>query len=242
MWKQKQSILILHGWGLSGEKYQPLQELLQKKGYLVCAPDLPGFGKSETPQKPFNVENYTQFLLTYIEKNRIHLPIVIGHSFGGRVALRFAEMHPNKIKALILTGTPGFTPIPKHKLALFILLAKIGKTLFSLPPLSLFQDFIRRWYYYAVGAKDFFRAEGTMRETFKRVVRQDLVSSMETLTIPCLLIWGEYDIIVPISIAEKMKRVMPQSELIVIPEADHGVPFKEPQVFLQYITRFIASL
>ena len=239
---QKQTILILHGWGLSGERYASLQKLLQKQGYLVYAPDFPGFGKSETPQKPFNLEDYAQFLFTYIEKNKIHHPIVIGHSFGGRVALYFTEKYPHIIQALVLTGTPGFTPIPKKRLALFILIAKIGGIFFSIPPLSLFHDFIQRWYYYVVGAKEFFRAEGAMRETFKRVVQEDLVPNMEALKIPCLLMWGEYDIIIPISIAERMKRVIPQAELVIIPEADHGVPLKEPQVFLQYVTRFIASL
>lgn len=240
--KQKQTILILHGWGLSGERYTGLQAIVEKGGYRVFAPDFPGFGKSAIPQKPLNLEDYAEFLHTYIEKNKIKHPIVIGHSFGGRVALRFTEIYPNIIQALILTGTPGFTPIPKRRLALFILIAKIGGIFFSVPPLSLFHDYIQRWYYYAVGAKEFFRAKGAMRETFKRVVREDLVSSMEALTIPCLLVWGEYDIIIPISIAERMKHVIPQAELVIIPEADHGVPFKEPQIFVQYVDRFIASL
>jgi len=232
-------IVILHGWGLSGKTFIPLTEELKKCGYRVWTPDLPGFGESGMPERPLTLTDYAHFLDEYLKKNRIKHPILIGQSFGGRVSLKYNQLHPKSVRALILSGTPGFTPIPKKKLLLFIALAKIGKLLFSIPPLSLFQDAVRRWYYYAVGAKEFFRAEGAMRETFKRIVQEDLVASMEVVDIPTLLLWGEYDIIVPVSIAERMHQVIAGSELIVIPEADHGVPFKQPEVFASYVKRFL---
>ncbi len=235
----RSAVVILHGWGLSGKTFIPLEQCLEKLGYCVYAPDLPGFGESGMPERPLTLTDYAHFLDEYLKKNRIKHPILIGQSFGGRVSLKYNQLHPKSVRALILSGTPGFTPIPKKKLLLFIALAKIGKLLFSIPPLSLFQDAVRRWYYYAVGAKEFFRAEGAMRETFKRIVQEDLVASMEVVDIPTLLLWGEYDIIVPVSIAERMHQVIAGSELIVIPEADHGVPFKQPEVFASYVKRFL---
>ena len=235
-------IVILHGWGLSGKTFSPLAETLKKQGYRVYAPDLPGFGETKMPESPLTLMDYTRFLDEYLKTNRIEQPIFIGHSFGGRVSLKYNELYPNSVRVLILSGTPGFTPIPKKKLILFISLAKIGKLLFSIPPLTLVQDAVRRWYYYAVGAKEFFRAEGAMRETFKSIVKEDLVAAMEAVDIPTLLLWGEYDIIVPVSIAERMHQVIAGSELIVIPEGDHGVPFKQPEVFSSYVKRFIDRL
>lgn len=236
------AVVILHGWGLSGKTFTPLAEELKKCGYRVFTPDLPGFGEAGMPERPLTLTDYTRFLDEYIKKNHIEHPILIGHSFGGRVSLKFNELYPKRVRVLILSGTPGFTPIPKKKLILFISLAKIGKLLFSIPPLTLVQDAVRRWYYYVVGAREFFRAEGAMRETFKRIVREDLVKAMEVVDIPTLLLWGEYDIIVPFSIAERMHQVIAGSELIVIPEADHGVPFKQPEVFASYVKRFIDKL
>ncbi|MDP1722625.1 MAG: alpha/beta hydrolase [Candidatus Gottesmanbacteria bacterium] len=238
----KSSIVILHGWGLSGKTFLPLEQCLKKQGYRVFAPDLPGFGATKIPEHPLALVDYAQFLDGYLKKNHIVQPILIGHSFGGRVSLKYNELYPNRVRALILSGTPGFTPIPKKKLLFFIALAKIGGFLFSIPPLSLAQDSVRRWYYYVVGAKEFFRAEGAMRETFKRIVREDLVSSMEAIKIPTLLLWGEYDIIVPLSIAERMHRVIVDSELLVIPEANHGVPYKQSEEFASYVTRFLGKL
>jgi len=235
----KSPIVILHGWGLSGKTFFPLTETLKKQGYRVYAPDLPGFGESGMPERPLTLTDYAHFFDEYLKKNRIKHPILIGQSFGGRVSLKYNQLHPKSVRALILSGTPGFTPIPKKKLVLFIALAKIGKLLFSIPPLNLMQDAVRKWYYYVVGAKEFFRAEGTMRETFKQIVKEDLVPAMEAVDVRTILLWGEYDIIVPVSIAERMHQVIAGSELIVIPEADHGVPFKQPEVFASYVERFL---
>ncbi|MBI3956347.1 alpha/beta hydrolase [Candidatus Gottesmanbacteria bacterium] len=237
----RSAVVILHGWGLSGETFTPLGGELKKCGYRVWAPDMPGFGDARRPEKPMSLTDYVKFLDEYLEKNRIERPVFIGHSFGGRVSLKYHELHPNSVRALILSGTPGFTPIPKKKLLLFIALAKIGGFLFSIPPFHLFQDAVRRWYYYVVGAREFFRAQGAMRETFKQIVKEDLVAAMEAVDIPTLLLWGEYDIIVPVSIAERMHQVIAGSELIVIPEADHGVPFKQPEVFISYVLRFMKT-
>ena len=235
----KSPIVILHGWGLSGKTFFPLTETLKKQGYRVYAPDLPGFGETKMPERPLTLTDYALFLDEYLKKNHIVQPIFIGHSFGGRVSLKYNELYPNRVRVLILSGTPGFTPIPKKKLILFIFLAKIGKLLFSIPPLNLMQDAVRKWYYYVVGAKEFFRAEGTMRETFKQIVKEDLVAAMEAVDVRTILLWGEYDIIVPVSIAQRMHQVIAGSELIVIPEADHGVPFKQPEVFASYVKRFL---
>lgn len=215
---------------------------LKRLGYKVYAPDLPGFGKAMLPDKPWRLADYARWLHEYLGQNDVKQPIIIGHSFGGRLALVYQQLYPKNVRSLILSGTPGFTPVPRKKLLVFIFMAKIGNILFSIPPLSLIKDIVRRWYYYLVGARDFFRAEGVMRETFKNVVAEDLVPAMEAMALPCLLIWGEYDIIVPVAIAEKMSRVIVGSELIVVPEADHGVPFKQPKVFVSYMQKWLQQL
>lgn len=232
-------IVILHGWNLSGARFSPLVSVLRKKGFAVFAPDLPGFGKEPPPDKPWHVVNYAEFLKEYCDHNHIRCPVIIGHSFGGRVALKFAQLYPDKLCALMLTGTPGFSPVAKKKLIFFLVLAKIGSLLFALPPLNLFSDWARRWLYYAAGAREFFRAEGSMRQTFKNIVQDDLVAAMESIRVPCLLLWGEYDVIVPQVIAYRMREVIPHATLNIIPEHDHGVPFKEPEVFAQYIEEYL---
>lgn len=239
LFSHKPSIIILHGWNLSGEKFAPLADGLRRRGYRVFTPDLPGFGKEPAPGKPWHVEDYTRFVREWLRKKRIRKPVFIGHSFGGRVSLKYSQMFPEDVESLILAGTPGFSPVPQKKLIFFLLVAKVGRLLFSLPPLNFFADWARRWLYYLAGVKEFFRAEGSMRQTFKNIVQDDLVPSMESVKVPCLLLWGEYDLIVPVAIAHRMEEVIPRAQLKVIPEADHGAPYKLPEIFVSYVDVFL---
>jgi pimeloyl-ACP methyl ester carboxylesterase len=239
---KKPPIVILHGWGLSGERFAPLRQLLEKHGYTVFAPDLPGFGKTDPPLRPLHLSDYAEFLREYMQKNNIVNPVLIGHSFGGRVSLKYQKLFPKTIRALILTGTPGYTPVARKKIIIFVTIAKIGKFFLSFPLLIPLQENIRKWYYYVVGARDFTRAEGVMREIFKNIVREDLVSCMESIQDPCLLVWGENDRITPLWIARRMNTVIGGSQLVVIPDIGHGVPFQQPHRFVEAIENFLKTI
>ncbi len=238
----KHPIVILHGWGLSAKTFAPLIALFRSHGFPVWAPDLPGFGNTKIPLKPLGLSDYVKFLSDYMQTERIVNPIVIAQSFGGRVALKYQATYPGRIHALVLTGTPGFTPVSRKKIVLFITIAKIGKLFFLIPFVSLLRDRVRSWYYYVVGARDYYRAEGVMRETFKRIVREELVTSMKKVHVPTLLVWGADDIIIPVSIARKMNKTIENSKLIVIPDSGHGVSYKNPKEFFRSIYDFLRSL
>lgn len=235
-------LVILHGWGLSKKRFEPLTNALQKKKYTVYALDFPGFGETAIPSTPMTLADYAEFLDGFVKKNSIKNPVFIGHSFGGRVALKYQQLFPGKTKALILTGTPGFTPVARKKLALFVGVAKLGKLLFSIPGLSLVQDSVRRWYYYLVGAKEFYRAEGAMRQTFKNIVQERLEPCMACVTVSTFLVWGALDQITPVWIAHKMHETIKGAKLEILPDVGHGVPFKEPDVFVKAIEPFLATV
>ncbi len=235
----KQPVIILHGWGLSSIKFQLLAELFDRKKYRVFVPDLPGFGNSAMPAKALELKDYADFLHGFMNANHIEKPILIGHSFGGRVALKYQFVYPQSIQMLILTGTPGFTPVPRRKLTLFIAVAKFGKFIVSIVPFHSVQDRIRSWYYYAVGARDYYRAKGVMRDTFKIIVQEDLMPCLRRVMVPCVLAWGANDRITPLWIAQKMKEIIPQANLVVIPDADHGVSYKQPEIFFSAIRKFL---
>jgi len=238
----KYPIVVLHGWGLSASSFEPLVAELKKHHFQVFAPDFPGFDSLHIPTEPLTLADYADFFDSYLRKHHIEKPILIGHSFGGRVALKYQYAYPTNITALILTGAPGFTPVFRKKLALFISLAKIGGTLFSLPLLYRLKDRVRLWYYYVVGARDYYQAEGVMRETFKNVVKEPLVTCMQNVRVPTLLVWGAKDLIVPVPIAEKMKETIAHSRLIIVPDGGHNVSYTSPKEFVSSIYDFLLSL
>jgi len=235
-------IIILHGWGLSGAKFFPLAKELEQQSYQVFSPDLPGFGKAAIPSRPLRLGDYADFLQTYLEKRKLTSVVVIGHSFGGRVALKFQELYPKSVRALILSGTPGFVPVNKLKLLLAIVTAKLGKICFNLPLLNRYQEKARLSFYQLVGAKDYLRAEDTMRQTFKNIVREPLDNSMKAVRSPVLLLWGAEDKIIPLRIAERMFTTIPQAKITVIPRTGHNLVYREPALFAQEVKRFIENI
>lgn len=240
--KNGKTIILLHGWGkctTARSYYSKTVKDFEKKGYRVYVPDMPGFGKAKAPTYPLTLQDYVDFLHSYIKENNIIKPVLIGHSFGGRVIIKYISSYDTDVKSIILSGTPGFTPIKKSKLIASLILAKIGGFIFSLPGLSIFEEKIRSWFYYIVGARDYYRAEGAMRETFKNIVREDLKMQMKKIHLPTLLIWGDEDIIVPVKIAHLMKKTIPNSKLVVLPHGKHSVLIDDPETFVKEVCLFL---
>lgn len=237
--KQGGNILILHGWNLNAEKFQPLTRELKENGYTVEAIDLPGFGSSNRPNKPYYLSDYVNFVDNYIASKKWKEVIIIGHSFGGRVSLKLASLNPQYLKALILTGTPGYNPVSKYKIVFFVTLAKIGNTIFSLPLLNIIQEQARRLLYKTARANDFYNTDKNMRDTFKNIVNENLEQYVSKISVPTLLIWGENDQITPLWIGKKMEKVMNNGKLEIVSNARHGVPWTHPKEFVQYTKDFL---
>ena len=235
----KRPLVILHGWNLSAAKFIPLSRELKKLGYRIYVPDLPGFGKNQKVEKPLNLSDYAIFVEAYLKKHKISKAVIIGHSFGGRIALKMAAAKNGNLVALVLTGTPGFLPLPKIKVLFFMLLAKIGGLFFSLPIINRLDRIMRKILYRTAGASDFYHTKENMRQTFKNIVRTELFEYMKGIKLPTLLLWGRDDGIVPLSVAFRMSKTISRVQLQIINEAKHGVPWTHPEEFSRHLDRFL---
>lgn len=235
-------ILILHGWNLNAFKFLPLVAELKRKGYKVFCPDLPGFGKSKLPENSWFLSDYVDFVKTFLAKNKLNKIILIGHSFGGRIGIKFAAENPKLLNALILTGTPGINPVPEVKVRFFLVLAKLGKLIFSLPFLSWARDFFRRFLYKAARATDYYNTNDYMLETFRNTVKESLIPHMSQVSIPTLLLWGREDKMVPVDIAYKMNNIIKNSKLVILNDAKHAVPWTHPEDFVSEVEKFSDKL
>jgi len=235
----KRPLVILHGWNLSAAKFIPLSRELKKLGYRIYVPDLPVFGKNQKVEKPLNLSDYAIFVEAYLKKHKISKAVIIGHSFGGRIALKMAAAKNGNLVALVLTGTPGFLPLPKIKVLFFMLLAKIGGLFFSLPIINRLAKVMRKILYKTAGASDFYHTKENMRQTFKNIVRTELFEYMKGIKLPTLLLWGRDDGIVPLSVAFRMSKTISRVQLQIINEAKHGVPWTHPEEFSRHLDRFL---
>ena len=86
-------ILLLHGWGQNIAMMKPIGDNFCDR-FRITIIDFPGFGESDEPKNPWTIENYSIMLEEFIKKTGIKKPIVIGHSFGGRVAIRYCSRNP----------------------------------------------------------------------------------------------------------------------------------------------------
>lgn len=226
--------LILHGWRLSGSLYKDLKTTLEKHGFTVFNPDLPGFGQASLPEKPLALADYVAYVTAFLAKKKVRTALVIGHSFGGRIALKLAAEQPALVRKLILTGVPGFLPVKKSKVFLFLLLAKAGKIIFALPGLRWAETVARKSLYRLAGASDYQHAAGVMRETFKKIISEDLSGYMAALKMPVTLIWGENDQVTPLWIGKKMAATIAGAKLMVVKNANHALPYQNGRQFARF--------
>ena len=227
-------VMILHGWPLSGATFAPLSRALATKGYHAFAPDMPGFGNAKLPNKPYHLDDYVSFIQQYAAMHKLKKFILIGHSFGGRIALKFARTNSGMVERLILSGVPGFLPVDKSKVTFFLILAKLGTFIFSLSILAPFAHMARKILYRAARAGDYLKAEGVMRATFIHVIREDLEPTMKEITNPTLLVWGANDFVVPVRVARKMASTIHGSSLHIVTDSGHGLPYQEPELFIKH--------
>ncbi|MCP6719132.1 MAG: alpha/beta hydrolase [Patescibacteria group bacterium] len=225
-------ILILHGWGASSASWSKVQRILAKNGYEVICPDFPGFGKSETSQEPWSITDYMKWVNAFVESQDLNRFSLLGHSFGGRVAIKFAASFPEKIKTLILCNSAGIKVKldPKRKLASF--LAGIAKSL----PVEIRNKVSDTF----LNDTDYVRAKGVMKQTIKNVIAEDLLPYLSEIRAKTLIVWGEKDEMVPISNAYIFKENIAGSELQIIPDAGHSPHLEKPKILSEIISEFFS--
>jgi len=212
-------LFILHGWGNCSKVMKPMGDLLKhhSKVYLV---DLPGFGQSLFPEDLWNSVNYADCLFEYLLLHGIEKVSLLGHSFGGKVAMSFAAKYPNHIEKLTLIAPSGL----KRKRSLrekcrLYLIRSAGK-LVKLVDKYSHSRFFERHFSTKFGSKDYQNA-GKMRPILVKSVNEDLTHEIKKIQAPTLLLWGEEDTETPPEIAHRLNTLIQQSTLHIFPGKDH---------------------
>lgn len=231
--KKKPPIIILHGWGLRGQNYKKLVDLLNKDGHKVFAIDLPGFGTEPLVHANMALDDYVVFLRKFIEKNKISKPIIIGHSFGGRVAVKYTWRYPHDVTSLILTGVPIIRHTTlKRKIAYIV--AVVGGKIFKLFPKET-KAFLRKILYTSIGEWDYYKA-GPLQQVFKNIIGEELTMYAKGISVPTFLVWGEDDRIVPASDVYKIKKyIIPHAVTAIVEGEDHKLPYISSKNFIKAI-------
>lgn len=233
------TILVLHGWGAASSQYETLGSLLEKKGFHVIVPDLPGWGSTPPPPCPWDVEDYMNWVGDFISALKLEKFVLFGHSFGGRVSIKYSAKYPEKIQALILCSSAGIKPTLTIRRRITEGLAIVGRILFGFPCLNKFAPFAREVLYGLAGVKDYLRAEGVMKKTIIKVLKEDLASLLASIHMPTLLLWGDLDMATPLKDGCLMEKLIPNAKLVIFKNARHNLPKLIPEKLAIEIINFL---
>lgn len=234
-------VLILHGWGGSSDSWIDVQNRLSSQGFKVICPDFPGFGKSKTPPKPWSVRDYMKWMVSFIDFLNLDRFFLIAHSFGGRIAVKFANNYPERIEKLILCASAGIKQNPSFKTRVLFWIAKTGNMLFTPKILRRLKDRARSIFYIFLRNRDYAKANSTMKKTIIKVLEEDLLPDLAGINAKTLLIWGEGDKMVPVKYAEIFRENIKNSKLEILPKISHSPHLEVPEKLSEIIIQFLKS-
>ncbi|MGH9157899.1 MAG: alpha/beta fold hydrolase [Acidimicrobiales bacterium] len=224
-------VLALHGWGRTAADFDAVLH-----GLDAVALDLPGFGATPTPPRAWGAADYAAAVAPVLD-GADGTVVVIGHSFGARVAIHLAAARPGVVAGLVLTGAPllrvgggaARRPPPAYRLAR---LAHRRGLLGEARMESLRQRY---------GSADYRAATGVMRAVHVRAVNETYDEVLAALAVPVELVWGEDDADVPLAVAEALLGRLPGSTLRTVAGAGHLTPVTAPGALRASVDRLLAA-
>ncbi len=231
------ALLFLPGWMNTIENFDDLTSQLTSR-YRVVRLDFPGFGGgTEAPPSDWGVEEYASFVRAFTEKIGLTSYMLIGHSFGGRVSIKGVAQGILKPSRLVLIAAAG---IAKHRTLrnrAMTAIAKAGKIVTYVPPLSLWRTQLRKKLYQKLGSD--YLAAGALSKVYLKVIREDLTKYARTISIPTLLIWGSEDTMVPLADGKLFESLVQGSRLEVFPGVGHSPHCEHPKEVAKLIAEFV---
>ncbi len=226
----KTSIVLLHGWGVDHSLMEPIGEHLAKY-FTVYNLDWPGFGASALPEFAFSSSDFCRVLREFIEKLKIENPIFIAHSFGCNIALRYSAIYP--VDKMVLTGAAGLKP--KRGLNYYLKVYSY-KALKPLKKIKFIEKMTKNMKF---GSADYQAAQGVMRETFVKVVNEDLKAILPQIKTETLLVYGDRDVDTPLWMGQYLEKHLPNAGLAVIENDDHYAYYHRLPLFLAIVAAFL---
>ena len=223
-------IFILHGWAThkqTDQKWQPFVDELKQQGLHAQVLKIPGL--SAPLDEVWDLDMFVTWLEKELqdEKN----VILIGHSFGGQIASRYAATHAGKVQKLILIDSSGIrdnTLKARAKRTIFWCMAKIGKVFFQ-------QEWIRGVLYKLAREKDYKNAPPLLRRTMSTILDDEVVRDLPNISAPTTIIWGENDTVTPLWMGKQFARLIPNNSLHVIDGARHSPQFTHTKEVVKHI-------
>ncbi len=223
-----EDILLLHGYGSKKESFYYQINFL-KNYFRVTAVDFPCFGASEPCEEAWGVKEYADWLLKFMDQAGLECPCVLAHSFGARVALKLFSAENERVKKLIITGGAGLVkPRTPQYMRQITRYRRIKK---------LFPRFAEKHF----GSAEYKALSPLMKQSFKKIVNEDLKANAALISAPTLLIYGKDDTVTPpTEEGATFNSLIPKSKLDVM-EGGHFCFSEHPKEFNFKLFEFLTE-
>lgn len=219
----KNPILFLHGWGQNIEMMKPIADPLQDSHEIIIV-DIPGYGESSEPPFAWNVSDYVECIHELVETLQLENPILVGHSFGGKISLLYASKY--SVTKLVLFASPFKKEIQKLSLK-----TRTLKALKKVPVLNKLENFAKKH----IGSTDYRNASPKMREILVNTVNLDITADIKKINCPTLIVWGTLDEAVPVERAYELEGLIKDAGVVIYENATH-------YAYLEYLNKSISIL
>ena len=217
-------VVWLHGWARESRDFAAAAMLLADRGVASVALDLPGFGSSPAPQDAGGARHYAELITPTLREIAEGPLVLVGHSFGGRIAVVVASQHPDLVSELVLTGVPQLVRLGATARA-----PMTYRAIRWLAQRHLLSDSRLEAARQKYGSRDYRNAVGVMRDVLVATVQETYEPELNTLSVPIAFVWGEGDRDVPVEIARQAAAlVQGPTTLDVVTGVGHLLPLESP--------------
>ena len=232
----KKFIVFLHGWGADKNSFLWLKEQFCDEYSLVFV-DFAGFGESPEPSTAFSVFDYVNELKVILDKFEIEDLIFVAHSFGGRVAIKFLFFYQYLFNVVALCLVDAAGVLPRRTLNYHF---KVFKYKFVKKLSKKFPIFSKRLN--GFGSSDYKCLTPVMKQTFIKVVNEDLTCYLKFLSCKTLIVWGSKDRDTKPYMAKILNKSIKNSKLVIFRGAGHFSFLEKKEDFVIVLDTFLKNL
>lgn len=230
-----QAIIILHGLLGALSNFDSTFNHFSSKGYKVLIPELPLYS---LPLLKTNVKNLAKFLHSFITYKKLDKVVLLGNSLGGHIGLYFTKHYPDKVAALVLTGSSGLyensmgDSYPKRGDRNYV--TQKAQDVFYDPSIAT-EELIDDVYVVINDRNSLIRTLAIA----KSAIRHNMAKDLPNMHQPTCLIWGKQDKVTPPEVAIDFNKLLPDSDLFWIDKCGHAAMMETPEEFNQVLEKWL---
>ncbi|WP_452225124.1 alpha/beta fold hydrolase [Lacinutrix chionoecetis] len=220
-------IIVLHGLMGGLSNFDAVIDYFSERGYKVIIPQLPVYSMSLLKT---NVKAFSKYLQEFIKFKGFNDVILLGNSLGGHIGLYFTKLNPEKVKALIITGSSGLYEsamggsYPKR--SDYEVIKKKAQDVFYDPAIAT-KEIVDEVYETVNDRNKLIRT----LTIAKSAIRHNMAKDLPKMNTPTCIIWGKNDAVTPPEVAVEFHELLPDSDLFWIDKCGHAAMMEHPDEF-----------